>query len=152
MKNGDRWVVTVTYADGSMAARRLDGQGEVVLPAGYVRDHVELAYATTAHRAQGRTVGTAHAMVGPTTTREVLYVAATRGRQSNRLYVDTSFDPDPATAHATAPQSTAEVLGAVLRREGAELSAHEAVRRAQSCCATEWTSILSCHRQPAGRR
>ncbi len=79
-----------------MAVRRLDGTGEVVLPADYVAQHVELAYATTAHRAQGRTVDTAHALVSPTTTREVLYVAATRGREENRLYVDTGLRPRPA--------------------------------------------------------
>jgi hypothetical protein len=32
----------------------------VTLPAGYVAASVELAYAATAHRAQGRTVDTAH--------------------------------------------------------------------------------------------
>ena len=71
----------------------------VHVPADYVREHVELAYASTAHRAQGRTVDTAHAMVGPTTTREVLYVSATRGKEANRLYVDTHYDPDPQTSH-----------------------------------------------------
>ena len=133
VKNGDRWVVRATNADGSMAVRRLDGQGEVVLPADYVREHVELAYATTAYRAQGRTVATAHALVSPTTTREVLYVSATRGREENRLYVDTCFDPDPPTSHPglARPQSPRAVLAAVLAREGAELSAHEALRRAQ---------------------
>ena len=70
-----------------------------MLPADYVGEHVELAYASTAHRAQGRSVDTAHAMVSPTTTREVLYVSATRGRESNRLYVDTHYDPDPQTSH-----------------------------------------------------
>ena len=133
VKNGDRWVVTVTNDDGSMVVHRLGGNGEVVLPAGYVRDHVELAYATTAYRAQGRTVGTAHAMVSPTTTREVLYVSATRGRAANNLYVDTCYDPDPATSHEgmVTPQSAREVLVAVLAREGSEVSAHEAMRRAQ---------------------
>jgi hypothetical protein len=117
-----------------MAVRRLDGKGEVVLPAGYVRDHVELAYATTTYRAQGRTVGTAHAFVSPTTTREVLYVSATRGRQANNLYVDTCFDPDPATSHegTVAAQSARDVLVAVLARQGSEVSAHEAMRRAEA--------------------
>jgi len=32
--------------------------------------------------------------LSPATTREVLYVSATRGRESNSLYIDTSFDPD----------------------------------------------------------
>ena len=56
MKNGDRWTVTAADEDGSMALRRLNGNGEVILPADYVAHHVELAYATTAHRAQGCTV------------------------------------------------------------------------------------------------
>jgi len=53
VKNGDRFVVTATHPDGSMAVRRSCGAGEVVLPADYVAAHVELAYATTAHRAPG---------------------------------------------------------------------------------------------------
>ena len=51
--------------DGTMTVRRAGGHGEVVLPADYVADHVELGYASTAHRAQGRTVDTAHALVSP---------------------------------------------------------------------------------------
>ena len=135
VKNGDRFVVRVTNADGSMAVRHSSGGAEVVLPADYVAQHVELAYATTAFRSQGRTVDTAHAMVGPTTTREILYVATTRGRDSNQLYVDTAYDPDPATSHdgAIAPRSASDVLAGVLANEGAERSAHEALER---CSAT----------------
>jgi hypothetical protein len=72
-------------------------------------------------------------MVSPSTTRELLYVSATRGRQSNRLFVDTSYDPDPATSHdgLVAPQSAREVLIRVLANEGADLSAHETLRREQ---------------------
>ena len=133
VKNGDRFVVTATNDDGSMAVRRSGGIGEVVLPADYVAEHVELAYATTAHRAQGRTVDTAHALVAPTTTREVLYVAATRGRDSNRMYVDTHYDPDPATSHdgTVEPQTATDVLAGVLQNEGADISAYETIRRAQ---------------------
>ena len=105
----------------------------VILPADYVTQHVELAYATTSYRSQGRTVDTTHSLVSPTTTREVLYVAATRGRESNKLYVDTSFDPDPATGHdgTIVQQSAREVLAGVLANEGADLSAHEVLERAQ---------------------
>ena len=132
VRNGDQWTVTATHKDGSMTVARLHGTGRLVLPAAYVAEHVELAYASTAHRAQGRTVDTAHAMVSPTTTREVLYVAATRGRESNRLYVDTHYDPDPATGHdGTAPPVTArETLAGVLCHEGADVAAHEMIRRA----------------------
>lgn len=89
VKNGDLWTVTATGDDRSMTVCRISGTGEVVLPAVYL----ELAYAVTTHRTQGRTVDTAHALISPTTTREALYVAATRGRESNRLYVDTVYDP-----------------------------------------------------------
>ena len=79
VRNGDQWRVTASHLDGSLTLQRRNGVGLVHVPADYVREHVELAYASTAHRAQGRTVDTAHAMVGPMTTREVLYVSATRG-------------------------------------------------------------------------
>ena len=134
VRNGDRWTVRATFEDGSMTVKRANGAGEVLLPADYVRDHVELAYASTAHRAQGRTVDTAHAIVSPTTTREVLYVSGTRGREGNWLYVDTHYDPDPQTSHdeATEPATAREVLAGVLRNEGADVAAHDMIRREQS--------------------
>jgi hypothetical protein len=115
-----------------MTVTRLHGGGRLHLPAGYVAEHVELAYASTAHRCQGRTVDTAHAMVSPMTTRELLYVLMTRGREANRLYVDTHYDPDPQTAHdgMTEPVGAREVLAGVLRHEGADVAAHEMIRRA----------------------
>jgi hypothetical protein len=117
-----------------MTVQRAGGDGVVVLPADYVRQHVELAYAATAHRAQGRTVDTAHAMVSATTTREVLYVSATRGREANLLYVDTRYDPDPQTSHdeVTETVSAREVLTGVLRNEGADVAATEMIRRHQA--------------------
>jgi len=133
VRNGDQWTVTATNQDGSMTVARSNGGGQVVLPATYVAEHLELAYASTAHRAQGRTVDTAHAMVSPTTTREVLYVSATRGREVNRLYVDTHYDPDPQTSHGAGaePATTKEVLAGVLRNEGADVAAHDMIRRQQ---------------------
>jgi conjugative relaxase-like TrwC/TraI family protein len=151
VRNGDRWTVTAVDADGSLTVRGLKGGATVVLPAAYVTEHVELGYAATAHRAQGRTTDTAHALISPTTTREVLYVAATRGRKSNQLYVDTRFDPDPQTGHdgATVPQTVHEVLAGVLRNEGADIAAHEMIRRAQfeaesiATLAAEYQSIAA---------
>jgi conjugative relaxase-like TrwC/TraI family protein len=132
VKNGDQWVVTATNEDGSMAIKRRNGSGEVVLPADYVASHVDLAYATTAHRAQGATVDTGHALISATTSREVLYVAATRGTKSNRLYIDTHYDPDPATSHdeLAEVQTMRDVVARVLENEGADLSAHETTSRA----------------------
>jgi conjugative relaxase-like TrwC/TraI family protein len=132
VRNGDRWIVTATHHDGTMTVKRANGAGCVDLPAAYVAEHVELAYASTAHRAQGRTVDTAHAVVTPTTTRAVLYVSGTRGRQGNWLYVDTCYDPDPATSHdqASEPVTAKDVLAGVLGNVGADVAAHEAIRHA----------------------
>jgi conjugative relaxase-like TrwC/TraI family protein len=133
VRNGDRWTVTEIGADAGLTVRGLKGGATVTLPAWYVREHVELGYAATAHRAQGRTTDTAHAMISPTTTREVLYVAATRGRRGNWIYVDTRYDPDPQTGHdgATPPQTMHEVLAGVLRNEGADIAVHQAIRLGQ---------------------
>jgi ATP-dependent exoDNAse (exonuclease V) alpha subunit len=135
VRNGDQWTVTATHKDGTMTVKRAGRRGAgVVLPADYVAEHVELAYASTAHRPQGRTVDTAHAMVSPTTTREVLYVSATRGREANRLYVDTHYDPDPHTSHdgITEAVTARDVLAGVLRHEGADVAAHDMIRREQA--------------------
>jgi conjugative relaxase-like TrwC/TraI family protein len=134
VRNGDRWSVVATFEDGAMTVKRAHGAGELDLPADYVREHVELAYASTAHRAQGRTVDTVHALVSPTTTREVLYVSGTRGREGNWLYVDIHYDPDPQTSHdqSTETATAREVLAGVLRNEGADVAAHDVIRQAQS--------------------
>ena len=131
IKNGDRWTVSAIYDDGHITATRSDGNGDITLPAAYVAQHVELAYASTAYQVQGRTVDTAHAFVSPTTTREVLYVSATRGRQRNRLYIDTHFDPDPGPVmpEPRGNNPPTEVLAAVLSNEGAETSADETLQR-----------------------
>jgi conjugative relaxase-like TrwC/TraI family protein len=124
VKNGDQWTVTGIRRDGAMHVGRINGTGRATLPAAYVREHVELGYATTAHRAQGRTVDTAHAFVSATTLREPLYVMATRGRESNRLYVDTLYDPDVATSHEPPEElAPADVLRYVLANSGADKSA-----------------------------
>jgi len=134
VKNGDVWTVSATHADGSLTVTRVNGHGAVLLPASYVAENVELAYASTAHRAQGRTVDTAHVFASPTTTREVLYVALTRGSESNHLYVDTHYDPDPSTGDDGLSEvpSVLEVLAAILRHEGADVSATDMIRLSQT--------------------
>lgn len=130
VKNGDRWQVVRTFDDGSLAVRRIgrDGGlgGSVVLPAAYVGANVELGYATTVHRAQGMTVDTAHALVDPTTaTRELLYVAMTRGATANHVYV-----AQPEFELGEPPMPVATALAEVLARTGAEQSATETMRLA----------------------
>ena len=81
--------ITHVLADGGLHV--LGPTGHRALPAGYVHQHVELAYATTAHGAQGETVHTAHTVVGESTGAAAAYVGMTRGRQRNiaHLVADT---------------------------------------------------------------
>ncbi len=63
--NRDRWSITSIRSDGALTVHGQRGTRH--LPAGYVHDHVELAYATTVHGAQGDTVDQAHLLLGQST-------------------------------------------------------------------------------------
>jgi conjugative relaxase-like TrwC/TraI family protein len=102
-----------TRDDGSITAQGKTGRVE--LPAEYVRAHVQLAYATTAHGAQGRTVDNAVTIVEPATDHAGLYVALTRGRHTNTAIV-------PVDVSKT--QTPVDVLAGVLRRDWADTPAH----------------------------
>jgi hypothetical protein len=132
VRNGDRWTITRLHDDGQITLRRAGYRygATIRLSATYVAEHVDLGYAVTGHGAQGITVDTGHAVVVPGTTREQLYVALTRGRQSNTAYVATDRpEPTHAGPHpGEDPDVTAvTVLHGVLRHTGAERSAHESI-------------------------
>ncbi|XPP27947.1 MAG: MobF family relaxase [Leucobacter sp.] len=140
VRNGDRWTITDVRGDGSLTVRRAGSRGVVILPAGYVAEHVDLGYAVTAHRAQGVTTDTAHVLADPSTTRENLYVAMTRGRNTNQVYVatDRPDDSHDGPHPADSPDATARsVLYGVLQHVGAELSAHEMITAEQET----WGSV-----------
>jgi hypothetical protein len=130
VRNGDQWTVTQVRDDGSVTIRRLgrNAGASVVLPATYVADHLDLGYASTAHRSQGLTTDTAHAVATGAATRELLYVAMTRARRSNNVYVATDqADPAHAAAFPDDQEPDARsVLHRALQTSGAEPSAHTA--------------------------
>ena len=115
--NRDTWTVTGLRDHGALvvAGRR----GERVLPAAYVRDHVELAYASTVYGAQGATTDAAHLLVGEHTGAAGAYVAMTRGREHN-------------TAHLVAdtPQAARNQWIEVFNRDRADLGPAHAARLA----------------------
>jgi hypothetical protein len=133
VKNGDEWRVTGCDTDGSLTVRRSWGGATIRLPAAYVHEHVDLAYATTAHRAQGSTVDSAHTLVtGPGMSREVFYVGMTRARRTNIAYVATdAASTDCLELNPSAARTGREILNAVLARVGADVSAHETLRSEQ---------------------
>ena len=125
VKNGDRWQVQRIAPDGSLQATHLASRRTVQLPAAYVGESVELGYATTIHLAQGSTADTCHTVLTGRESREDLYVAMTRGRRGNHLYLDMSAcDPHDATApDAIRPPTSIEILDRVLARESSHRSA-----------------------------
>ena len=72
-------------SDGGLVVR--GRRGTRTLPADYVREHVELAYASTVHGAQGETVDQAHLLIGEATGAAAAYVGMTRGRNHNTAHL-----------------------------------------------------------------
>jgi hypothetical protein len=137
IRNGDLWTVTNRTDDGSLTLTRNQptGRDDVVrasvvrVNADYVVNHVELGYATTAHRAQGITVDTSFALLRPGMSREVAYVALTRGREANHAFIATDL-PDPAHDGAPEPDQTGRhVFEQIMATSSAELSATATLRK-----------------------
>jgi conjugative relaxase-like TrwC/TraI family protein len=85
VRNRATWTIDTIHRDGAITAT--GKHGTIRLPAAYVVDHVELAYATTGMGAQGRTVDAAITVLdGPTDVRN-LYVPMTRGRETNEAFI-----------------------------------------------------------------
>jgi conjugative relaxase-like TrwC/TraI family protein len=141
VRNGDLWDVTAIAPDGALTVTPIArpgsvlpaASGEVTLPAVYVAEHVDLGYATTTHRAQGITVDHTHVLAAPGMVRENLYVAMTRGRHDNHVYiavdeVDPTCDYLPDGRHVPGGY---DALAAILTTTGTELSATETITASQ---------------------
>jgi conjugative relaxase-like TrwC/TraI family protein len=138
VRNGDRWTVTARHGDGSITVSHLAGHGRVVLPANYVNQGVSLAYALTAHKAQGVTVDRAVLIADEATTTEALYVGMTRGRHDNTALVVCDQLDDK---HRDTAPTTKDVLTAALGRVSAEQAALDAVRA--TLAASESLAVLA---------
>ncbi|MHA7174859.1 MobF family relaxase [Arthrobacter monumenti] len=115
VKNNDRWMVTDVHSNGSLSVESLTHGGTIRLPADYVKQHVEIGYASTVHRAQGQTADVSLIMADASTTRENAYVGLTRGREENHMFV--------ATEHG---QDVTDVLSTIAGNNTSMLSAHDA--------------------------
>lgn len=83
--NRDTWTITAADDRGNLTVR--NGARTRELPADYIRENVELAYATTVHGAQGETVDHAHFALDETSSAASAYVALTRGRRHNTAHL-----------------------------------------------------------------
>jgi ATP-dependent exoDNAse (exonuclease V) alpha subunit len=138
VRNGNRWrVAVINPANGRIGAQRLDDDTAAVFPADYVREHVTLGYATTVHAAQGVTADTTHAVLGNTASRNLLYVAMSRGRERNTGYLyqrptEQEYRPSDAPTNwrgnaADAGQRLTELIAGSVERP---LTAHDVAARA----------------------
>jgi hypothetical protein len=135
VRNGQRWEVTTINPDNSrLAARRLDDHTLAVFDGGYVREHITHGYALTVHAAQGVTADTTHAVLGQSTTRSLLYVAMTRGRDTNTAYLyqrpeeqdEYGVRPEGiAAVRRGASRAAAHLFRAILGRDVAAQTAHD---------------------------
>ena len=115
VRNRNTFTITYLNDDGGIAA--VGDTGLVVLPAAYVADHVELAYAVTAMGAQGRTVDHAITVIDGVTDVRNIYVPMTRGRESNHAYLTIEGE-----------DTAADVFARYLTNDWIDLPAHERAR------------------------
>jgi hypothetical protein len=84
VRNRAVWTIDAIHRDGSLTAT--GKSGTVHLPAAYVSEHVELAYARTGVGGQGRNVQGGLLFADRTTDVRNLYVAMTRGCEINEAF------------------------------------------------------------------
>ena len=94
VRNGHRWrVYAVDPHNNRIAARRIGDNARAAFSGEYLSQHVHHGYAVTVHASQGATAGdaltagTAHAVLSDRATRNLAYVAVTRGRDANHVYL-----------------------------------------------------------------
>ena len=130
VKNGDTWQVQGVGRGGGLKLRHQGSGGTVTLPADYVAEHVELAYAATVNRSQGMSVkgGSSHSVVPQGLSREQLYTQVTRAEDDNQLYVETVQHTIDSHQETPLERTARGVLEAALKRSSAETSATEELR------------------------
>ena len=89
VRNRELWTVAAINDDGDLTVTDMHGSGTVTLPAEYALEHVRLGYAATEYGNQSATQTASITLAGPATTGRGLYVAMTRGRNDNHVYVIT---------------------------------------------------------------
>jgi len=122
VRNGNRWrVYAVDPERHRIAARRLDDGARAAFSGDYLREQITHGYAVTVHSTQGVTADTTHAVLGENTTRALLYVALTRGRDSNQAYLYERIAGETEHEHADPP-------GVHVMRRGSGRDAAQLVR------------------------
>ncbi len=145
VKNGDRWNVTRVHPGGALDIQHLRTARHVTLPAGYVSASSELGYASTVHGAQGVTTDTCHSVGTGDQSRQLFYVAMTRGRTGNDVYLAVAGDGDPHSVikpETVRPPTATDILIGILGRDDRAHSA-STIARELACPETLLTHAVA---------
>ncbi len=133
VRNGDRWTVTHVHHDGSIDVQHLRNHNRLTLPADYVRESVELGYATTIHAAQGVTADTCHGLLTGDETRQLAYTMLTRGRAANHAWLQIGTENThaaPIARDLVEIATSVEILEHIIGRDEQPASATTLIRQA----------------------
>ncbi len=139
VNNGDRARVTAIEPDSGAVVIERRGQ-QVRLDRRFLAEPTTAGdpplvhgYAITGHIAQGLTVDHAFVLAGEGIDREWAYVALSRGRHSNRLYLAADLDDDRAEYAPARPPTTDPIkrLARQLESSSAQVLAIDSGRRAE---------------------
>jgi hypothetical protein len=125
--NGDVGTVIAVDSDHGTLTVRLDRDPETrELPSWYLEEgHVDYGYALTGHKAQGVTTGRTFTLIAGGTDRGWAYVAMSRGRETNTLYLANPKHDDELCTHLAHEdlRDALDALTASLGRSGAQSAA-----------------------------
>ena len=111
VRNGTCALITSIDPERRDMTIRTDTGTVITLPARYLdAGHVRHAYATTIHKAQGQTVDRAFVLGSDLLYQEAGYVALSRGRTENRIYL---FGPEPWEERHTPEPAAPEPIDAL---------------------------------------
>jgi hypothetical protein len=118
--------VVAVDADGGSLTMHAAGSGQrIVIPTSYMTDgHLDHAYATTLHKAQGATYDRTLLLGDDRLYRQAGYTGLSRGRDRNDIYLvdddDRDRDPDLDRHGHEPPEAPIARLVAALHRDGAK--------------------------------
>ena len=116
VRNGTFATITAVDTEQRALTIRTDQATVHQLPAAYLdAGHVRHAYATTIHKAQGITVDQALVLGNDTLYQEAGYVALSRGRKDNRIYLVEQPEREHEQHTPEPVPAPLDALGAALR-------------------------------------
>lgn len=144
--NGDLGSVIAVDTEQRTITVRLDRTGHpVTIPSWYLDEgSLDWGYALTGHKAQGATASRVHTVAGGSVDREWIYVAMSRGRQANTIYLtDPERGDDDCTHVAHQHPGRLNALMTALGRTASQVAALHSGRGPQLLSDEELSQRIS---------